>query len=201
MIYLGLILFLFLLSCIHLYILHKKNSAYWNYQKFYLRNSNLILKSRGNFSSKLSDLTKAIDLYKQNGYFLKEDIDYSSIQNMKKFMELYDINKKNHKEAEDSYFELIDIIEAEYKSLIGKYHQDILKSSYDLLIEELKDFDNAIISLYAQADTFMDAIKSIYESVLKDKIILESLLEDAVSNEEYLEAADLRDIIKSINND
>jgi hypothetical protein len=199
MLYLGLISIL--LSGICLYFLYKKNTAYWNYQKFYLRNTNLILKSRSNFSSKLSDLSKAIDLYKQtqNGYFLKEDIDYSSIQNMKKFMELYDINKKNHKEAKDSYFELIDIIEAEYESLIGEYYQDLLKSSYDLLIEELKDFDNAIISLYKQADTFMDTIKSVYDSVLKDKIILESLLEDAVSNEEYLEAADLRDIINSIN--
>ena len=198
MIYLGLILFL--LSCVHLYKLTKKNSTYWRYKEFHFRNLNLIFTNRSNFSSKLTDLTKAIELYKQtqNGYFLKEDIDYSSIQNMKKFMELYDLNKKNHKEAENSYCQLRDAIDAEYKTLIGKYHQDVLKTSYDELVKELVDFDNAIISLYEQADTFMDAIKSIYDGVLNDKIILKSLLEEAISNEEYLEAAELRDLLKII---
>ena len=100
--------------------------------------------------------------------------------------------------AKQSWKDLDSKIEAEYKSLQGKYHRDLLDKYYAELKDEMQSFRTANIDLYEQAHSFLDAVKSVYESILGVKIILGTMMQDAINREDYLEAAELRDLLKLI---
>lgn len=193
--------FIFGVVCYFLYRLYKLTTIENKYSFFRLKNLIAINNARSEAATKLSDLISAIDIYKktQINYFNEDDIDFNTIKNLKEFLVAYSKHIQNEKEAKQSWKDLESKIETEYKSLQGKYHHDLLDKYYTELQNEMKSFRNGIIDLYEQSHSFLDAVKSVYEFILSDKIILDSMMQDAINREDYLEAAELRDLLKQIN--
>lgn len=183
-----------------LYRLYKLTTIEGAYSIFRMKNLIAIGNARSEAATKLSDLVSAIDIYKktQINYFNEDDIDFNTIKNLKEFLVAYNKHIQNEKEAKQTWIDLDTKIKAEYKSLQGKYHRDLLDKYYAELKDEMQSFRTANIDLYEQAHSFLDAVKSVYESILGDKIILDSMMQDAINREDYLEAAELRDLLKLI---
>ena len=186
--------------CYFLYRLYKLKTIEIKYSNFRLKNLIAIGNARSKASGKLSDLIQAIDIYKktQINYFEEDDIDFETIKNLRDFLVAYNKHINNEKEAKQLLEGLNTEIQTEYNSLQGKYHRNLLDSYYKELQEELESFRIGIIDLYEQSYSFLDTVKSIYESILGDKIILDSMMQDAINREDYLEAAELRDLLKQI---
>lgn len=184
-----------------LYRLYKLTTIENKYSNFRLKNLIAISNARIESAEKLSGLISLIELYKKNqiNYFEEDDIDFKAIKNLRDFLVAYNNHLQNYIKAKKDYENLCSIINKDYNSLQGKYSRNLLDSYYKELQAELESFRIGIIDLYEQSSSFLDTIKSIYETILRDRIILGSMMQNAINREDYLEAAELRDLLKQIN--
>jgi len=183
-----------------LYRLYKLTTIENKYYNFRLKNIIAINNARSESATKLSDLMMLIDIYKktQINYFNEDDIDFKAIKNLRDFLVAYNKHIQNEIDAKQIWKDLDTKIKTEYRSLQGRYHHNLLDKYYKELLAELESFRIGIIDLYEQSHSFLTTVKSIYESILDDKIILDSMMSDAIDREDYLEAAELRDLLKSV---
>jgi hypothetical protein len=193
MLYLG-ISFIIGMFFYYLYRIYKLTIEI-KYSNFRIKNLIAIGNARKKASGRLSDLTQAIEIYKKTQI---NYIDFETIKNLLDFLVAYNKHIKNEKEAKQLLEDLNISIQTEYNSLQGKYHSNLLDSYYKELQEGLESFRTGIIDLYVQSYSFLDMVKSIYESILGDKIIIDAIMQDAINREDYLEAAELRDLLKQI---